>query len=172
MIPPTWALSLAYWFHLLATVIWIGGLATVGLLILPVALTKLDETALASQLEGIQSRLDLLGWFCLATLIGTGLVQMTSNPNYHGFLEVNNLWSLAILLKHIVIGVMIGVSAYITWGVMPKLRRIVIYGTRLHASTATDDLPRILAANRRWVHLNLGLAAVILACTAVARALS
>jgi uncharacterized membrane protein len=172
MSTPTWALTLAYWFHMLATVVWIGGLATLALLILPVARRKLDEAAFASQLESIQSRLDLMGWFCLATLIGTGLVQMSGNPNYEGFFEFGNLWSVAILLKHIVFVGMIAVSAYITWGVIPKIRRIVLYRTRLQGDAPAEDLPRILSTNQRWVYLNLGMAVVVLACTAVARALS
>jgi uncharacterized membrane protein len=172
MTTPIWALTLAYWFHMLATVVWIGGLATLALLILPVAQRKLDEAAFARQLEGIQSRLDLLGWFCLATLIGSGLVQMSGNPNYQGILEIDNLWAVAILLKHIVFGGMIAVSAYITWGVIPKMRRIVLYGGKLQGSAMAEDLPRVLASNRRWVYLNLGMAVVVLACTAAARALS
>jgi uncharacterized membrane protein len=172
MTTPAWALTLAYWFHMLATVVWIGGLATLALLILPVAQRKLDEAAFASQLEGIQSRLDLLGWFCLATLIGTGLIQMSGNPNYEGFFEFGNLWSVAILLKHIVFVGMIGVSAYITWGVIPKMRRIVLYRTRLQSDAPAEDLPQILSTNQRWVYLNLGMAVVVLACTAVARVLS
>jgi uncharacterized membrane protein len=114
MTTPTWALTLAYWFHMLPTVVWIGGLATLALLILPVTQRWLDKAAFSSQLEGIQSRLDLLGWFCLATLIGSGLVQMSGNPNYQDFLEIGNPWSLAILLNHTFIGGMIAVSAYIT----------------------------------------------------------
>ena len=172
MTTPTWALTLAYWFHLLATVVWIGGLATLALLILPVAQRKLDQATFASQLEGIQSRLDLLGWFCLATLIASGLIQMSGNPNYQGLLAIENPWSVAILLKHGVFGGMIAVSAYITWGVIPKMRRVVIYGARLQGSNAMEELPRILAANRRWVYLNLSLGVIILACTAAARALA
>jgi uncharacterized membrane protein len=172
MSTPTWALTLAYWFHMLATVVWIGGLTALALLILPVAQRKLDPVAFASQMEAIQSRLDWLGWFCLVTLIGSGLVQMSGNPNYQGFLEVSNPWSVAILIKHIVFGGMIAVSAYITWGVIPKMRRIVLFGGKLQGHVAPEDLSRILATNRRWVYLNLGMAAVVLACTAAARALS
>jgi len=172
MTTPTWALTLAYWFHLLATVVWIGGLATLALLILPLAQRKVDQATFASQLEGIQSRLDLLGWFCLGTLIASGLFQMSGNPNYEGFFAIENPWSIAILLKHGFFGVMITVSAYITWGVIPKMRRVVLYGAKLPGSSASEELPRLLAANRRWVYLNLSLGVIILAFTAAARALA
>ncbi len=35
--PSVWALSLAYWLHMLATVAWIGGLVTLCMLVLPAA---------------------------------------------------------------------------------------------------------------------------------------
>jgi hypothetical protein len=52
------------------------------------------------------------------------------------------------------------------------MRRVVLYGTRLQDSAAAEDLPRVLAANRRWVYLNLSLAGLVLVCTAAARALA
>lgn len=172
MSTPTWALTLAYWFHMLATVVWIGGLSTLALLILPTAQRRLDEEALSIQLEGIQSRLDILGWFSLAVLTGTGLVQMSGNPNYEGLLEFGNLWSAAILFKHIVFGGMIAVSAYITWGVIPRLRRTVLYRRKIQPGSLEEDLAPILKTNRRLVYINLALAVIVLAFTAAARALN
>jgi uncharacterized membrane protein len=172
MSTPTWALTLAYWFHMLATVVWIGGLSTLALLILPLAQRKLDQETLSVQLEGIQSRLDILGWFSLAVLTGTGLVQMSGNPNYEGLFEFSNLWSGAILIKHIVFGAMIVVSAYITWGVIPKLRRTVLYRQKLQAEGGVDELTPLLRTNRRMVYLNLSLGVIVLAFTALARALN
>ena len=172
MSTPTWALTLAYWFHMLATVVWIGGLSTLALLILPMSQRSLNEEAFSVQLEGIQSRLDILGWFSLAVLTGTGLVQMSGNPNYEGLLEFGNLWSAAILLKHIVFGGMIVVSAYLTWGLIPRLRRTVLYQARLQPGSRQEELTPILRTNRRLVYLNLSLAVIVLAFTAAARALN
>lgn len=172
MSTPTWALTLAYWFHMLATVVWVGGLSTLALLILPIAQRKLDQAAFSVQLEGIQSRLDILGWFSLALLTGTGLVQMSGNPNYEGLLAFSNLWSAAILLKHIFFLAMVAVSAYITWGVIPRLRRTVLYRSKLQVQNQADDLEPILKTNRRLVYLNLALGVIVLAFTAAARALN
>jgi uncharacterized membrane protein len=172
MSTPTWALTLAYWFHMLATVVWIGGLSTLGLLILPAAGRKLDQGVFSAQLEGIQSRLDILGWFSLAVLVGTGLVQMSGNPNYEGLLAFGNLWSAAILLKHIVFAGMVAVSAYLTWGLIPRLRRAVLLRSKAPEGSGGDELGRILSTNRRLVYLNLSLGVIVLAFTAAARALN
>jgi uncharacterized membrane protein len=180
-------MTLAYWFHMLATVVWVGGLSTLALLILPAADSKLGQGAEAAgaeaagvdaagafstQLEGIQSRLDRLGWFCLALLVGTGLVQMSGNPNYEGLLEFGNRWSAAILLKHIVFGGMVVVSAYLTWGVIPRLRRAVLFRSKMPQGRVGEDLAPILRTNRRLVYLNLFLGVIVLAFTAIARALN
>ena len=35
--PPSWALALVFWLHMLATVTWLGGLAAIAILVLPAA---------------------------------------------------------------------------------------------------------------------------------------
>ena len=62
---PIWALSIAYWFHMLATVFWIGGLAVLSLLILPAARKTLDAQSYAALLDEFRRRLDSLGWFSI-----------------------------------------------------------------------------------------------------------
>jgi uncharacterized membrane protein len=60
MTTPFWALTLAYWLHLLATVLWIGGLVVLSLLVLPAARKTLEPQAYASLLADIERRLDPL----------------------------------------------------------------------------------------------------------------
>jgi uncharacterized membrane protein len=91
---PDWALSLAYWLHMLATVVWIGALATLSLVVLPAARRSLEVKAYADLIGQIQRRLDPLGWFSLLLLAGTGLVQMSANPYYSGFLAIENRWAI------------------------------------------------------------------------------
>ncbi len=166
MTPPFWALSLVYWLHMLATVVWIGGLAAVVLLVLPAARRSLDAPAYAALLVALQRRLDPLGWISLLVLVGTGLFQMSASPNYQGFLAVSNRWAAAILVKHLVFLLMIGVSAYLTWGLMPHLGRVALRQSR------GLDAPEAERLQRREISLmriNLLLGALVLALTAIAR---
>jgi uncharacterized membrane protein len=94
---------------MLATVLWIGGICTLALLVLPAASKTLDAMAYADLLERIQKRLDPLGWLCLVVLAATGLVQMSANPNYQGFIAIQNRWAAAILVKHLLFLVMTGI---------------------------------------------------------------
>ena len=79
MTPSVWSLSLTYWLHMLATVVWIGGLAALTLLVLPAARKTLDAGAYANLLKAIQRRLDPLGWICLLILAVTFVMLKTSN---------------------------------------------------------------------------------------------
>lgn len=169
MTVPVTALALAYWLHMLATVFWIGGLSTLSLLVLPAASSSLEAMAFAAFLEKIQKRLDPVGWLCLAILAATGLVQMSANPNYQGFLAIHSRWTAAILVKHLLFVVMTGVSAYMSWGILPKLRRLAIQRNRL-AAEALDAQAADVSHRETWMlRLNLILGVVVLALTAIAR---
>ncbi len=168
---PVEMLALLYWLHMLATVAWIGGLASLSLLVLPAARQALDLPANAALLDGIQRRLEPIGWFSLALLVGTGLFQMSANPNYHGFLAINNRWAAAILLKHLVFIGMVALSAYLTWWVLPGLRREAMRQALAAqkgepAPTKAAGLQQQELTLMRW---NLVLGLVILALTAIAR---
>lgn len=163
---PAWALTLAYWLHMLSTVIWIGSLAALVLLILPAMTRSLNAQSQAKLLERLQRRLDPLGWFCLIVLAGTGMFQMSGNPNYRGFLAIDDPWALAILVKHGVFLLMVAVSAYFTWGVLPQMRRQAL---RLSQGLEAPDLGRWQRQNALLLRLNFSLAIIVLALTALAR---
>ena len=165
--PTLWALTFTYWLHMLATVVWIGGLAGLALLVLPAAQRVLDTGDFAQLLDAIQRRLDPTAWICLLVLVGTGLFQMSANPNYEGFLSVRNTWAAAIMIKHLVFLVMIGISAYLTWGLLPRLKRAALLQAR---GKDAPDKVMLHQQEVRLLNLNLILGALVLALTAIARA--
>ncbi len=165
---PPLALTITYWLHMLATVFWIGGLAALSLIVLPAARKELDDAAYGALLANLQRRLNAIAWFSLAVLILTGMFQMSSSPFYNGFLAIQNNWSVAILTKHLVIGVMILASGYITWGILPALQRTAL----LRAAGRTVNETQALRLQRREVWLlraNLFLSVIVLLLTAWAR---
>jgi uncharacterized membrane protein len=167
MTTPGWALTLAYWLHMLATVVWIGGLGGLVLFILPAARKQLNPAEFTTTLERYQSRLDNLAWMSIAILLSTGLFQMSASPHYEGWLSIHNLWTAAILVKHIFFFGMVGLSAYLTWGVLPALRRNSLLISR------GRDAPQVGTLQQRHlflVRLNLILGVVVLGLTAIARA--
>lgn len=184
----SWALSVAYWLHMLATVTWIGGLVTIAWLVLPVTRKHLTVRDYASYLRELQKRFDPIAWFSLVVLAGTGMLQMGANPNYEGLFSINNTWSGAILVKHLLFLGMTCVSAYLTWGVLPQMRRLALLRARdqVQISDPVNKQPagdliegqqKYSEAEARLIHLevklmrlNLVLGVLVLALTAVARA--
>ena len=165
--PPSWALALTYWLHLLATVSWIGSLAGVSFLVLPAMRRALNPETQLIFIEAMQKRLEPIAWFSMSLLVLTGLFQMSVNPHYDGFLSISTQWSLAILTKHLLGIVMVVVSAIQTWEVIPAIRRAIVKSKK---STNADELETLRRREVLLLRINFGLSILILLATSFARA--
>lgn len=169
---PTWVLALNYSLHLLATVVWLGGLTTLTLVAWPAFSRVLQGNAESKDwlFEALERRLRPLANISLAVLVATGLIQMGGNPNYGGFLHITDIWSLSLLLKHITVGGMIFLSVVTRWAVCPALNRAALLAQRNAAQGAVmqRELRRCL---RHLVALNLALGVLVLIFTAIMTAL-
>ncbi len=163
---PTWVLTLIYWLHMMATVIWVGSLAAISLLVLPSIKRTLDPDTQLVFIEALQKRLEPIAWFSISLLIVTGLFQMSVNPHYDGFLSTSTQWSLAILTKHILGVFMVVTCAIQTWEVIPAIRRAIIMSKK---SKNTEELDGLRRREIFLLRINLGLSVLILGATAVAR---
>lgn len=166
MATPVWALSIAYWLHMLATVLWIGGLTALSLIVLPAANKVLNPGDFANLLAAMQKRLDPLAWFSVIVLLASGMLQMSSSPYYEGFLEIQGIWASSILIKHILFAIMVFISGYITWGLLPALRQAAL----LQAHGRDDhNLQSLQNRETFFLRLNLFLGVLVLLMTAIAR---
>lgn len=166
-LPPSWAIALTFWLHMLATVAWVGSLTAIAVLVLPAMRRTLAPDTQLVFLEAMQKRLEPVAWFSITLLFLTGMFQMSVNPNYDGFVSTSTQWSVAILAKHILGIVMVVVSAIQTWEVIPAIRRAILL------SKKTDNLEQLEALRRREVillRINFGLSLLVLLATAFARA--
>lgn len=165
---PTWALAIAYALHLVATVIWVGGLALLALVVWPAARARLGAGPEAGRfLSELQRRFNPLAWLSLAVLVGTGLMQMTADPNYDGFLQIDSPWAAAILVKHLAVAGMVVAGAVTQWWVQPEIARLSLLAERGRPAPEMAGLRRREAA-LGWA--NLAGALITLVCTAVATA--
>ena len=165
--PPAWALALTYWLHLLATVTWIGSLASISFLVLPAMQRSLNPETQLVFIEAMQKRLEPIAWFSMSLLVLTGLFQISVNPHYDGFLSISTQWSLAILTKHLLGIIMVVVSAIQTWEVIPAIRRAII---RSKKSQNADELEVLRRREVFLLRVNFGLSILILLATSFARA--
>ncbi len=151
---------------MLATITWLGGLATISLWLIPSMRTTLSANDYAAWIANLNNRMNALGWLSIATLTATGLVQMSANINYEGLFSIANNWAFALLLKHIVFFGMIAISAYITWGLTPNLQHAALLRARDGSSSQEETL---LKRFQRLMALDLLLGVITLAFTAFAR---
>lgn len=162
---PAWMLPTAYWLHMAATVIWIGGLVFQAVVLFPLLETAIDAPTRARLLESVRRRFEPLAWLSLAVLVATGLTQMAAHPLYQGVLVIQNQWSAAILAKHVAVGAMVLLSAYQTWGLHPQLGRQAL----LEARGITGERGPWMRRQRLLSRASLALGLLVLALTALAR---
>lgn len=158
-------LSLSYWIHLAATVVWLGGLTTMALVAWPAWRAR---TLNANQWLTLQQR--LLPWAngSMVVLWVTGFIQMTNDSHYQGFLVLDSAWAWAILLKHLAVLGMMVIGLYVGWRIHPAMQRLQLLAERQpQALSALDEQVR---QEQRLLRLNLGCAALVLLLTAVATA--
>jgi len=166
---PTWALAIMYWLHLLATVVWVGGLAVMALLVWPALRARLGVGS-APVFAELQRRFTPWAWLSLAVLVGTGMFQMTADSNYTGLLQIDSPWATAMLLKHLAVAGMVLIGVVMQVWIQPALARAALLADRGKPLPAaeTDSLRRRESV-LMW--LNLICAAAVLLCTAIATAL-
>lgn len=166
---PVYLLAFNYWLHLLATVVWVGGLALMALVVLPGLARALDEDARrAGILAELRRRFTPLANLSLVVLVVTGMLQMVSDSHYDGLLRLSNSWTRAMLLKHVAVSGMVVVGAIMQWQLTPALER-----ARLLAShqPGESDLPALRTRERQLSRLDLALGILVLLFTALATAL-
>lgn len=152
------ALTIAFWLHMAATIVWIGGLFYMAVIVNP-ALERLPEQR-GRLAEDMRRRFQPLAWLSLFVLIGTGSLQMSGNPNYDGLFAFSNPWSRSILAKHIAIGVMVLVAAYQTWVLNPRLSRLALKQEVGASDQVANELSRLNRVSLAFGILVLGLTAL------------
>ena len=104
-------LVVSYWLHLIATVIWIGGITFILFIAIPS--TKQVLGAESGKLMGeISKRFTPLANYSIVFLIITGLVLTGFNKQFSGIGNFGNDWTLTLTLKHVLVLGMVIVHFY------------------------------------------------------------
>jgi uncharacterized membrane protein len=162
-----WLLVVSYWVHLLATVMWLGGLALWGVVGMP---AFSQQTLTANQWLTLQKRFLPYANASLIMLLITGFVQMTNDPNYNGFLQVDSLWAGAMLVKHIAFVGMVAITAYMQARIYPAMERALLLMQK-KSELGINEQTHLEKQEKRLLSLNLVCAAAVLFFTAIATAI-
>ena len=158
-------LAISLFFHILATVIWIGGILLITALVIPEINRLLsDQPALHQLLLSIRKRFYRISNLSLALLIVTGLFQMTADPHYDGLLQLDNQWSRVLLIKHVLILLMALAGLVLQFALAPALERASLLLQR--GQSDEREWQRLRRNERRLSLLIAALALLILAASA------
>jgi len=95
-------IAFSTWLHALATVVFIGHFLLLALIYLPAVKDK-PEIPVGVILGEFSKQSRLWMYVALLIFIVTGIHLMLVDPNYLGVGNFGNLWSLLMLVKHVLI---------------------------------------------------------------------
>jgi len=148
--------AIVTFLHDLFTTVWIGGLITLGLTVLPSAKKVLGMGPQTKNLmDAIQKRLSVLVYVSIAGLLLTGLLLSNHSPAFQGLFNFGNPYSTVLALKHVLVLAMIAVSLY----------RSLILGRRSGPATPSQEK---LSAGLLFLNIILGVAILLLSGFSVA----
>jgi uncharacterized membrane protein len=155
---PNLLLAIANFLHLLATIMWIGGMI-IGRLVITPALAGLPEDVRRTVSRAFGQRATAYTNGAIVVFLITGLAMLSQNANFAGVLVFDSAWTQLVLVKHAAVAALILSSVYVN--------------TTVNRHLQTDDV----AERARWAErrkdlsdVNLLLGLIILGLTALATA--
>jgi len=143
--------SLSYWLHALATVVFIGHFVLLAGIYMP-ALSKNGPA-----LSEISRRSRPWMYASLLVFAVTGTYLTFADPNYMGIGNFGNLWAVMMLLKHILIVAMIGMGFW--------FNAIMRVGPMMSSNNPEQAVARF----RNYVNLMAVCGVLVLLLTAIAQ---
>ncbi|MEA2007801.1 MAG: hypothetical protein U9O54_01665 [Chloroflexota bacterium] len=114
--------AIVTFLHDLFTAVWIGGLITLGLTVMPSVKKVLGKGPQTKKLmDVIQKRHSVWVYVSLVGLVLTGLLQSNRSAAFLGLFSFGNAYSAALAIKHILVLAMIVVALYRSLALEGKL---------------------------------------------------
>ncbi|MGQ9632179.1 MAG: CopD family protein [bacterium] len=161
------------WLHLLATVIWIGGMAFYVLVLIP-SLAAIDPPQRGRLLGVLIKRYAPIAWGSVILLIVTG-VLITVNRAALDALSRTAPYRIVLAIKHVIVLAMVAIGAITSFVIGPKL--MAPPPKPEEASSGPPPAgppPEVMKLQRRSAtlgNINLALGVIVLLLTAILRRL-
>ena len=153
-------LATSYWIHLIATVIWIGGIYFILFIAIPSAKNILGGEA--GKLMGeISKRFTPIANYSILLLFITGVALTILNKQFSGIGIFENKWALILAIKHIIVLGMVVIHFYRGLLLNPKIAKT--------ESASEKMILQKLSLN--LVKVNFGLGIVVLLLSGITAAL-
>ena len=105
-------------FHLLATVVWIGGMFYMDLILMP-SLAKIDPGERGKLMGIIAKKFTIAAWSAIIVIIITGILKTPSNM----YFDTSDEYGTYLFIKHVLVIGAIIVGLIITLVIVPKLKQ-------------------------------------------------
>ncbi len=165
-------ISLSLFLHLLATVVWIGGIVMILLVILPGSNATLESPVKSRLMKGITQRFIPLVNISILVLIVTGIIIAHYEKNLTGFLDFKNPWNVVMLLKYLFVALMIIIHFYRGLVLNPKIGRL---SSQVNESQVAPSLSSQVVNLQRFslnlIKTNLALGLIVLLLTSISSSL-
>jgi uncharacterized membrane protein len=151
-------LTTCHFLHLIATVVWIGGILMILLVLLPGAKASMESGSMISGLmKEISNRFTPMANISIIVLIITGIVSAFYDKNFTNILDFRNHWNQVMILKHLFVASMIIIHFYRGLILNPKI-------ARLSAEPDESGIAKLkqYSLNLVWINLFLGLIVLFL----------
>lgn len=79
--------------HVLAAMIWVGGMLFMTLMLIPALRALRDPPLMGRLIEEVGRRFKWIGWGCLLTLLVTGFTNLTARGVSHATLAQRDFWA-------------------------------------------------------------------------------
>ena len=111
-----------YWIHLIATVVWIGGITFILFIAIPSAKQVMGGEA-GKLMGAISKRFTPIANYSIILMIVTGVVLTAVNKQFLGIGNFGNSWSLGLIVKHVFVLGMVAVHFYRGLVLAPRIAR-------------------------------------------------
>jgi len=152
------------WLHLLATTVWIGGMAF-NILVLRPSLSVIEPAKRVKLVGIVLKRFIYFAWLSTGILIFTGIFLGRGAPE--ALLRSN--YGIALIIKHAIVVVMTVIVALVRFVFFPKLRMFLSeLDVKVYETTKLPpELVTLLGKIVALVKLNLTLGVFVLLVTAL-----
>ena len=116
-------LAASHWGHLIATVVWIGGI-TFMLFIARTSAKQVLGTDAGKLMGEISKRFTPIANYSIIFLIVTGIILTALNKQLSEIESVRNNWTLFLIVKHVLVLGMVVVHFYRGMVLAPKIAEI------------------------------------------------
>lgn len=153
-----WKEAFLHWAHLMAAIVWLGGMIFTAFLLNPVLRSALPAQERLALFKALGLRFKRVEWGCLATLIATGLYKLHSLGSWSQAFSGDFGRVLSVKLSLVAVMLVLSFLHTFVWG--PRLGE---------AGLDPETAARLSRQTVLWARVNLLAGLAVVLCAALMR---